>query len=447
MKSKSIGIILIVSFLIAGCNMNKGLSEETIDSIKSSLLGIDSLIKTHPDRSVMLQDSLEKVVALYDLRGASLEDVRLLAKGGWMYRYNSMREALYPSIVKISGRNSIEGAEAATYRVLYFPGAVKNADDIEVNRNWIQEFIFLAKHPALQDYFVSSQAANDRISGEIYSRLQFVNPEAVAGSSLFRYMIPTLKYPSCYNVSSAAVFLFDLAAKEQSGASKDTVEIIRALAANKLSEARDSMLQKQEYGGKNRGLVIKNIENKIKYLEGSYARGKLIGYQAPAINFNWCTNKSLKNLNDLKGSVVIIDFWATWCGPCVKSFPNIRRLQERYKDYPVKIIGVTSLQGSHSDQLNRKRIDTKGNPELEYSLMPGFIRDMDITWTIAFSEQNVFNPDFGVRGIPHVAIVDSEGRVRYNALRPYESPAHEAVKIDGLLMEAGLPFPPEPMEE
>jgi len=432
---------------MSGCNMNKGLGEEKLKSLMSTIDVVDSLIKANPEKRQTLRDSLAQLITASDIKGANLDEIMQLAAKGRLYNYNSLREAVYPSLVKISEKKDIEGAEAATLRVLYFPGAVENADELGANEKWVQEFVFLARQSALSEYFVSQEAAKDRISGEIYSRLQFINPEGAAGSSLFRYMIPTLEYKSCVNVSSAAVFLFDLAAKEQSGASEDTVQIIRVLAVNKLTEARDSMLLSPEYGGKNRDLVIKNIGNKIKYLEGAFARGELIGFPAPRIDFNWCTDKSLKNLGDLRGNVVIIDFWATWCGPCIKSFPNIRKLQERYRDYPVRIIGVTSLQGSHSDQLNKKRIDTKGNPELEYSLMPGFIRDMEITWTVAFSEQEVFNPDFGVRGIPHVAILDAEGRVRYNALRPYESPSHEAVKIDGLLKEAGLPFPADPMKE
>jgi hypothetical protein len=79
--------------------------------------------------------------------------------------------------------------------------------------------------------------------------------------------------------------------------------------------------------------------------------------------------------------------------------------------------------------------------------MDGFIKDMDITWEVAFSRESQFNEEFGVRGIPHVAIIDPEGIVRYNLLRPYHPPWQEAEKIDSLLIEAGLDYPVEAMEK
>ena len=73
--------------------------------------------------------------------------------------------------------------------------------------------------------------------------------------------------------------------------------------------------------------------------------------------------------------------------------------------------------------------------------MAEFMKAKDMTWRVAFSKQEVFNADYGVNGIPHVAIIDAKGIVRYNGLHPAQAPLEKMAKIDGLLKEAGLPAP------
>jgi thiol-disulfide isomerase/thioredoxin len=65
----------------------------------------------------------------------------------------------------------------------------------------------------------------------------------------------------------------------------------------------------------------------------SYAEGKnAVGQQA-----QWLEQL---NLTEYKNSVVYLDFWASWCGPCRKSFPWLNRMQEKYKDQGLVVIGI-----------------------------------------------------------------------------------------------------------
>ena len=73
--------------------------------------------------------------------------------------------------------------------------------------------------------------------------------------------------------------------------------------------------------------------------------------------------------------------------------------------------------------------------------MNDYIAKMDINWTIAFSEQEVFNPDYGITGIPHMAIVAPDGTLRHVGLHPAMPHDQKLALIDALLEEFELPVP------
>ncbi len=183
--------------------------------------------------------------------------------------------------------------------------------------------------------------------------------------------------------------------------------------------------------------IAANIERNAK---AKATVNALIGASAPELDFIWSSNDGFKNLSDLRGKVIVLDFWATWCGPCVASFPQVRELAAHYAGAPVEIIGVTSIQGNVMG-LEARPINTKGDPDREMALMHDYIKAKNITWTIAFSEQPVFNEDYGIQGIPYVAIIAPDGTVRHTGLHPASPLADKTEKIDALLREFNLPVP------
>jgi thiol-disulfide isomerase/thioredoxin len=193
---------------------------------------------------------------------------------------------------------------------------------------------------------------------------------------------------------------------------------------------------------KRAGMVDRTISSVAKAAEAKKAKGALVGAVAPELNFAWGSREGLKTLSALKGKVVVLDFWATWCGPCVRSFPDIKELAAHYKGYDVEVIGVTSVQGKVHG-LEAKAIDCEGDPAKEFSLMKDYMKAKDITWTIAFSNEEVFNPNYGVTGIPHMTIISPAGKVSENGIHPGATPfAKKKEMIDKLLKEAGLKVPP-----
>ena len=188
------------------------------------------------------------------------------------------------------------------------------------------------------------------------------------------------------------------------------------------------------------------VERGIKAVEAQaeaeLAKTGVVGKAAPELNFNWSSQPGLKTLSALKGKVVVLDFWATWCGPCLSSFPQVRELAAHYAGADVVVLGVTSIQGRVSN-LESTTINTQGNPDKERGLMPAFIKAKNMTWPVVFSVEEVFNPDYGVQGIPHMTIIAPDGTVRFNGMHPATPHAEKVAKIDPILREFGLKVPGE----
>lgn len=81
---------------------------------------------------------------------------------------------------------------------------------------------------------------------------------------------------------------------------------------------------------------------------GSESTTLPVGSMAPSFELKSADGKVVK-LSDLKGNVVVIDFWATWCGPCKIAMPDIQKLHESFKGKPVQVFGVNVWESEGAD--------------------------------------------------------------------------------------------------
>ena len=115
---------------------------------------------------------------------------------------------------------------------------------------------------------------------------------------------------------------------------------------------------------------------------------------------------TMVSLNDVKGKVTIIDFWAAWCGPCRKENPNVVKVYEAYHDQGLEIIGV-SLDGQSRQK------DPK-NAWLEA------IEKDNLNWTHVSSLQYFNDPVaklYNISAIPATFILDKDGKIAAKNLR------------------------------
>lgn len=122
------------------------------------------------------------------------------------------------------------------------------------------------------------------------------------------------------------------------------------------------------------------------------ARGGMRGDIAPEITVRDWFNSEPITLESLRGKIVVLEFWATWCPPCRTSIPHLNKLNEEYKDKGVVIIGITQ--------------ESKGK-------VKSFMERVPMEYIVGANGGNT-SQTYGVRGIPHAFIIDTKGIVRWD---------------------------------
>ncbi|MBN4054201.1 TlpA family protein disulfide reductase [Nitrospira defluvii] len=131
------------------------------------------------------------------------------------------------------------------------------------------------------------------------------------------------------------------------------------------------------------------------FLSGMGRRPPLVGGPAPNFNLNTLEGRPMA-LTDLRGKIVLLTFWATWCEPCVKEFLEIREAYEALKDHGLVVLAVNAGE----------------RPEL----IRTFIRQQHITFPTLLDPKVKVASLYGVAGLPVSFFIDENGIIRERVL-------------------------------
>lgn len=140
-------------------------------------------------------------------------------------------------------------------------------------------------------------------------------------------------------------------------------------------------------------------------------KGTEINEPAPAFTLTGIDGKKV-SLADFKGKIVIIDFWATWCNPCIMSMPGLQQLDDEYKDSKdVKFLMINAWE---------RKEDIKKS-------VTDFLKANDYHFNALLDTKNEVIADYKVNGIPTKFIIDREGNIRFK-LVGYEGTVEKMIE-------------------
>ncbi len=144
----------------------------------------------------------------------------------------------------------------------------------------------------------------------------------------------------------------------------------------------------------------------MQHLDARERQRNIVNQPATELQIDYVLNGKPTSLKELKGRIVLLDFFAHWCGPCIAGFPGVRELQQKYKDQGLVVLGLTGIYGyykgtrglSIEDELKRMETD--------------FVKEYQVTWPMIFAKSKANDQNYGISYIPHLILIDREGIVR-----------------------------------
>jgi thiol-disulfide isomerase/thioredoxin len=145
-------------------------------------------------------------------------------------------------------------------------------------------------------------------------------------------------------------------------------------------------------------------------LRDLHARLRLTGEPAPDLAIKHWLNSDSLSLAQLKGKVVLLEFWATWCKPCEQMFPKIKELHSTHASEGLTVLALTRFFMAYGG--------TAKAQAQEIQLIREFVDRNGVQFPVGIAEDESLQSNYGATALPMLALIDRGGLVRYFAFSP-----------------------------
>ena len=180
-------------------------------------------------------------------------------------------------------------------------------------------------------------------------------------------------------------------------------EVTRFFGSDRPIQSKEVIVQMDALDENDKNIEPPLLQLKLpaKYQWTSYVPGQEpvapVGKPFPELKFKSADRREV-DVAQLKGKVVLLDFWATWCGPCCRAMPEVKEAYRTYKEHGFEVIGISLDQ--------------------DLAAMNGYTQKQGLPWPQYFDGKgwgNEVAKRFHVHSIPRFLILDREGIVRHDS--------------------------------
>ncbi|MBD0370610.1 MAG: TlpA family protein disulfide reductase [Pyrinomonadaceae bacterium] len=142
----------------------------------------------------------------------------------------------------------------------------------------------------------------------------------------------------------------------------------------------------------------------LTVLRDNHTRVSLIGEPAPEILVKHWINSDPLSLESLRGRLLLLEFWATWCRSCVEVFPKVKRFHQQHAERGLSVLALTRHYYTSPGPVE--------SAEKELELIHAYVREHSLEFPVGVSEDATTQMAYGAVGLPTVALIDRRGVVR-----------------------------------